>query len=189
MTLTSNRARAHSGHALSYGERSDLHWRSLAAAHKRQILLYLARRLARRARRCLGELGKVLVIETVDFARLARAYGCLLAVSVIKLARELTDENARREFAAILDSLRTGRFLRIVWAELVVIVALFAVITALPRHPSGPSIVEQARLVRNHPPPPCVSDGDGGIWIDVGERYVKQRDAGYARLRQELCGD
>jgi hypothetical protein len=129
-----------------------------------------------------------LIIETLDFARLVRAYVCLWAVSVIKLARELADKDARRAFDATQKSLRTER-LPHEWAEIAFFVAFFVMITAVAgSRDHTPSIVEQARLVRNHPPPPCVSDGDGGVWVDTGERYVRQGDENYARLRRDLCG-
>jgi hypothetical protein len=146
------------------------------------VLLYLARRYARylgpAALAGAEEACKSLVIETVDLLRTILADVHATARLMRQVWRALRNADVRPG-----DFLATG-------AVLCLVVVALAVL--------GPSkedmesrreaFLDQVRIARANPPPPCVSDGDGGVWIDTGPTYVKQRDGDYARLRRELCG-
>jgi len=168
----------------SYAERLDAHWSALSARRKAQIVFYLGRRLGREVRRKTPHLakafGKSVVIAAFDIVRDVRDAVCTLALTGVGTWRELRRVDWRELYTLAAPSAATA----------LVLVLLFALFTPSPEETDRrrAAFLEQVRIASVNPPPPCVSDGDGGIWIDVGREYVRPRDAEYAELRRELCG-
>jgi len=175
---------------LSYAERLQEHWDSLTLAHKTSILLYLASRVGRRLRDDTPLVARrsanAVVQAALEIVRAIRAEFFAWMIAAPAMTRKLRDKLWRKEMWSILSDAKDllASFACAILATLVFFESMSPERTERARA----RMVEATRIARAFAPPPCVSDGDGGVWIDVGSRYVRPRDQGYAQLRRELCG-
>ncbi|MGD9965163.1 MAG: hypothetical protein AB7T59_01445 [Hyphomonadaceae bacterium] len=168
----------------SYAERLDAHWSALSPRRKAQIVFYLGRRLGREVRRKAPHLakafGKSIVVAACEVVRDVQDVVCTLTLTGMRTWRELRRVDWRELYTSAAPSAATA----------LVLVLLLALFAPSPEETDRrrEAFLEKVRIASVNPPPPCVSDGDGGIWIDVGREYVRPRDPEYAKLRRELCG-
>ena len=157
---------------LTHGERELARWAALPFGRKLNVVRYLVLRLWRRASRAAWRQTRA--------AAIAGAYA--LSSSLTHLAMGLADlVRSPRRGAAWLGS------------DLVLIAAALGLVLLAggfksERRPPRPSIVEQARAVRDYYPPRCYYEADGDVVVmDSTWRVIRPNDRRRDRLLRQFC--
>lgn len=185
---------------LTHGERELARWAALPFERKLRIGFYLLRRSWRVARNEAWRTAHVAAWEASVYARAI----CANAVAVSRALASTSEAEwaaQRRPVGAEIGRWRLGntdgdpRGREEAGSEVVAIAAALAVVLLVgslqsDRKPSHrPSIVEQARAVRDYYPPRCFYEADGDVVVmDSTWRVIRPNDRRRDRLLSQLCG-
>lgn len=175
--------------APTYADRLDAHWMALPLQRKLHILLYLAWRLLRVIPFAIARQSRAAVEAAPFMPARVRAKATALVDEIEWLARP----EQREKCWTFLRSLPTFNAMMAV-APLIAWFLLLSMFTATPAYrrmhsdPARPSVVEQARAVRDYYPPRCYYEADGDVIVmDSTWRAIRPTDPRRTRLLAQFC--
>ena len=175
--------------APTYADLLEAHWNALPFQRKARVLSYLAWRLLRVIPYALAEQWRA-AIEAAPFmlVRIRRS-----VAGLVDEIEWLTRPEQRQSVWGFLRSLPTFNAMMSV-APLIAWFLLLSMFTATPAFRSmrsdsaRPSIVEQARAVRDYHPPRCYYEADGDVIVmDSTWRAIRPNDPQRNRRLAQFC--